>query len=409
MRARARTADGAFQRRNSRDLRLVKDVREASSSTDRAIAPWTRARGLDSSPAEDDATELPSRAVSLASSTLDAIVAPLDAMRGALLRAIGRRSPWLTRSIVDRDRRVGALVIVGMLVSLALTIVAPLWLLALGPVLLGGAHLFSDVRYLVLREGLHRRALAWLLVAAPLAIGALTTFGSRAFVLAIPGGAILAQTDRRARKSAVLLASCAFVAAVYALPRESELAIAHAHNFIAVLLWLAWRPSSARSRWAALALFLAANVALVFGALDPAVAFASGLSWGPQGLPLGLHMNALAPWPEHIDRSRRVVLAFAFSQSVHYAMWLRAIPEVARRSPTPRTFRQSARSMAAELGPYGSSLVLATLAGCVGLAVWATFDLVTAREQYLRFALFHGHLELAVIAWLLAERGAIAR
>ncbi|XXF76315.1 hypothetical protein P2318_25100 [Myxococcaceae bacterium GXIMD 01537] len=38
-----------------------------------------------------------------------------------------------------------------------LTVGAPLWSLALGPVLLGVPHLLSDVRYLVVRPGLHRR------------------------------------------------------------------------------------------------------------------------------------------------------------------------------------------------------------------------------------------------------------
>ncbi|MBL8684902.1 MAG: hypothetical protein JNK05_37345 [Myxococcales bacterium] len=346
--------------------------------------------------------------MSLATSTLDAIAAPLDALRGSILRALGRRSPSLARVISDRERRVNAMVIGGLFASLALTIAAPLWLLALGPVLLGGAHLASDVRYLVVREGLHRRALAWVLVAAPLAIGALTSFGSRAFVLSIVGGALVARADHAARKAAVTLVALALAAVVFALPRQSELAIAHAHNFIAVLLWLAWRPRKQRAHWVALALFVAANVALVTGALDPAVRWASGLARGPSALPIGLHMNALAPWPEHIDLSRRVVLAFAFSQSVHYAMWLRAIPEVARRSPTPRTFRQSVRAMSSELGPRGSWVVLVAVAACVGLALWAAVDLVSAREGYLRFALFHGYLELAVVAWLVAERGAIA-
>ncbi len=319
------------------------------------------------------------------------------------MRALGRSSPRLARSIADRELRVNTVAVAGVLVSLALTIVAPLWLLALGPVLLGGAHLFADVRYLVVREGLHRRRLAWALVAAPLAIGALTSLGSKAFVLSVAGGALVAKGAHRGRKALSLALAAGLTALVYAAPIASELVLAHAHNFIAVLLWLAWRPRAQRGHWLVLALFVAGNVALLSGALDPLVAWASGLSRGPDELPLGLHMNALAPWPERIDLSRRAVLAFAFSQSVHYGIWLRAIPEVARRSPTPRTFRQSVRGMSSELGPRGSWLVLAAILACLGLALWSTVDLLAARTGYLRFALFHGYLELAVVAWLLAE------
>ncbi|MDS4040717.1 MAG: hypothetical protein RKP20_06020 [Candidatus Competibacter sp.] len=45
----------------------------------------------------------------------------------------------------------------------------------------------------------------------------------------------------------------------------------------------------------------------------------------------------------------------------------------------------------------------------VGLAAWASFEPALARSAYLRLALFHGPVELAVVLlWLLEGRAAIA-
>jgi hypothetical protein len=43
-----------------------------------------------------------------------------------------------------------------ILTSLALAIVAPAWMLALGPLIFGVPHVASEVRYLVMRRGLGR-------------------------------------------------------------------------------------------------------------------------------------------------------------------------------------------------------------------------------------------------------------
>lgn len=319
-------------------------------------------------------------------------MAPLDLARSALLRRAG---PWLGRWITDRERRINGVAALSMLVTLALTVLAPRWLLALGPVLLGAAHLVSDVRYLAVRPGLHRRAWAWALIGVPLAVGAFSSLGSQAFVWALPGAALLAHRWRSWRSwlamgVALLLCLC-FARA----PRTSELVIAHGHNGVAVLLWLLWRPRVGGGHWAVLALFVVCNALLLSGALDEWVQW----SRGPASLLVGTQMNTLAPLPEHIELSRRLVLSFAFSQSVHYALWLRAIPETARRSKTPRSFRQSVRGLERDLGRWG---VLVSVAVCAAIALWAALDLRGAREGYLRLALFHGYFELAVLCWLFA-------
>jgi hypothetical protein len=106
----------------------------------------------------------------------------------------------------------------------------------------------------------------------------------------------------------------------------------------------------------------------------------------------------MAPFPGHIGFARRLLLAFAFAQSVHYAVWLRAIPDETRRTDSIRSFRQSTRALLREVGPLVPGVAIVAT---VALAVWGAFDLATARMGYLRFAGFHGYLEIALgaLAW----------
>lgn len=325
-------------------------------------------------------------------------MAPLDAMRSSLLRRAGPRiGRWLT----DREHRINGTAALSMLATLALTVLAPRWLLALGPVLLGAPHLVSDLRYLAARPGLHRRAWAWALIGAPLALGALSSLGSQAFVWALPGAVLLAHRWERWRSWCAMGAALLLCLCFARAQRASELAIAHGHNLVAVLLWLRWRPRVGRGHLAVLALFIACNALLLSGALDEWVRWASG----PDAVLVGAQMNTLAPLPAQLELSRRLVLSFAFSQSVHYALWLRAIPETARRSKTPRSFRQSVRGLERDLGRWG---VLASVALSVAIALWAALDLRGAREGYLRLALFHGYFELAALLWLFASGRALS-
>ena len=67
----------------------------------------------------------------------------------------------------DRGLRVLVLASISVVIAFVGALFAPMLLLALGPIALGVPHLLSDVRYLIARPGLHRRAPFWLLVIGP--------------------------------------------------------------------------------------------------------------------------------------------------------------------------------------------------------------------------------------------------
>ncbi|MCX6851268.1 MAG: hypothetical protein NTY98_20365 [Verrucomicrobia bacterium] len=325
-----------------------------------------------------------------------AILTPLDRLRWLLLKLLGPLAKPLVRR---RELRVMAAGCAVVCFSLAATLLSPFWLLALGPVILGVPHLVADVRYLVLRPGLHRRLVLWLPVGIPLLLAGTSRFSMAGGLTACAAMALLAR-GAWSRKMIALISIAALMAVVWVMGDVAALVFAHAHNFIAVMLWWCWRPRSGQKQQAVVPLlFLTASILLVMGWLEP---WARGFAWQPAGLGPSYHLSFLAPGIAE-PWALRLVLLFAFAQSVHYGVWLRLIPEDDRPQETPRTFRASARALVADVGtPLMAIVILLSL----GIALWAAFDLTAARENYLRMALFHGYLELIAATWLFVERPA---
>jgi hypothetical protein len=121
---------------------------------------------------------------------------------------------------------------------------------------------------------------------------------------------------------------------------------------------------------------------------------------------LGLHLFAAADWlaPGLPDaRALAVTTSFAFLQSVHYAVWLVGIPAADRPGEGGRAWRMAWRDLARDLRPAGLAAV-AALALIVAL-LGATHGAPT-RRLFLSLAMFHGWLELAVLAYFFG-RGSV--
>lgn len=313
--------------------------------------------------------------------TLDAALAPLDAARARLYRLGGR---WASRWLAERDTRVAVFLAFGVVTTLLGTLFFPFTLLLYAPLVLGVPHLLADVRYLVVRPGLHRRFVAVPLV---LALGAtFVTMAPWVGLLAVLGVTVFARTEVSTRLLG-LAAWAVLTAWAVASPGTFTLALMHGHNAVALGVWWVWRGERGVAQRLGLGLAVAAYAALALGALD-AVAAGPGLG----GVPIASLAHEVAPFAEPCGS--RLVLAYVFGQGLHYVAWLRLIPEDDRARRTPRPFRATARALVADLG--GPALVLFVVATVLFLT-WGGWDAVAARHGYLRAALFHGHLELAAL------------
>lgn len=334
------------------------------------------------------------------------MIALADAARLGAIRAFVR--VFGARPLVDRELRVawnGALLVALAFVGVG---IVPMWLLALGPIVWGVPHVLADVRYLVVRPGFHRRAMIVVPAVLGLAAG-WAGFGVRAALVA---GGVVALVARGSwpRRLVVAVSLFALAALAQTAPITATLVYAHLHNAVAVLLFVLWsnrgtEPPNETQRRTGLRLVPVLVVALgalaiATGVLDGAVARATpiGSAW------FGDIADQLAPqWLVDDPRiALRLVLLYAFGQSVHYVMWLRLVPEADRTSPRPRSFRQSVRALRNEIG-----LPLLVVFGLTALVfvVWAGVDLAQARIRYLEVAFFHGWLEIVALALFLVERG----
>ena len=167
---------------------------------------------------------------------IEGLLAPADRFRNRFLQ---RTRPLSAVLAAHRDLRVAVLGVTMVFVAAFATFVAPLWMLALGPVLLGVPHLYADVRYCVLRRGWHHHRAMWICVFAPLVMAGVG--GGLAVGLAAVGGVVLL----RARSNVALVVGLAGVMSLAVIvvchPAAASLCTLHGHNAIAIVLWVLWR------------------------------------------------------------------------------------------------------------------------------------------------------------------------
>lgn len=328
---------------------------------------------------------------------MTALVAPLDAARAQILRLGG---PLGRKILADRARRVAVYGVVAVVFALATTCAAPLWLFALGPILLGIPHLVADVRYLVIKPGLAGRIVLLYAVVPPLF--ATLLLPSAPIGLTVGFGVIaVAHTTTRRRVIAALVWSLVYAAAL-AWPRAATMIVLHGHNFFAVALLLVVFSRSRAAAAIPAALFVIASTALLLGVFDGWLLRPFAVLSAPStGLSMNAVISGIAPLSDPM-LALRLTFLFVFAQSVHYAVWLRLVPEEARERPGIRSFASSITSLKKDLGSW---LFGASILAAVGLLVVAASSLEVARMGYLRASAPHAYLEIAFAMLWVLERG----
>ncbi len=342
------------------------------------------------------------------------LVAILDRTRRVfwrLLFQLGISNHWVR----DRSARLTLLASIQILLAFLCTLFAPLWMLLLGPLLLGVPHVISDVRYLLIRPPKQMSRLVVTAILLPLT--AMTILR----VSTMLGGPWLAKWEMACGGIAVVgvmgFATRAthwrwplFTVATYLSwlafvhPQHAILWVGHLHNFIAFGLWLYWSKGEGPwRRYIGVAwLYLMCIAALGLGVFERVSSSVGAFSAPSTGLHFGDLAQTLAPginptW------GLRMVLIFAFAQAVHYTVWLRLVPGNQTFYPPrgPSTFRRNFERLRKDFGKWGLILCIeaSILVPCFGI-----YTPTNTRNTYLSLVLFHGWLEIAVIAHLLVNR-----
>lgn len=277
----------------------------------------------------------------------------------------------------------------------ALATLFPTWVALAGPLLLGVPHLLSDVRYLIARPKLISRGPLLVLAAIPIAATWIwPRFWVGAASLVVLG---LVLRGPKVRRAVVLVLGLVAIAIGKRYGYAIDLAFAHAHNFIALAIWWLWAPRRA-FHVVPLVLVLVGVLLIASGAVD-GLPYAFGGADSVSNVHLARFAHVMS-FSEGTELAMRWAMFFLFTQSVHYAVWLRLVPEDDRPRDGLRSFASSFRALAADVG---LPLIALAAAASIGLFVWAFSDLDAARIGYLRGAVFHGYLELGVLAVFFVE------
>lgn len=174
--------------------------------------------------------------------------------------------------------------------------------------------------------------------------------------------------------------------------------MAHGHNVIALVLWVVL---FRRRAWAAVGplcvLVLGLAVLLSGITLPWATHLGGDAALGRDLIDAG---RSLAPGLSP-GLAMRVTLTFVALQAVHYAVWLRLVPQEDVRAEGTPTFAMSARSLVRDFSP----LALVAIGVMAALVLAASFfDLYGTRDLYLSLAAFHAWLELVMLVFLVMAR-----
>jgi hypothetical protein len=334
----------------------------------------------------------------------ETLALPLDRARTAIFVRASRVG-WLRALLLKKQRRVPLLLLGHAFLVLPLALVAPTFLLVVGPLLLGVPHLVSDARYLLLQPPLPRLtrrsffAGALLLLAARVVeeyagLGAARSELSLAGAIILGVIALAAREGRSAwRTSCALGVTLALLGCALLWPLESRVLLGHGHNLIALCLWAALFAGSARRAW-----LIVAALAALWGLLVLSPLAWLGFQHGSQSA-FGLHAFAaadvLAPGIHDTRLALGLVASFAFLQSLHYSVWLHAIPQDATRGDGTLSFRMSLRALARDLSRPGLIAVVLGVLLVPGIGLFAP---LATHSFYLTLSAFHGYLELAAAA-----------
>jgi hypothetical protein len=175
----------------------------------------------------------------------------------------------------------------------------------------------------------------------------------------------------------------------------ARIAFVHVHNLGAVLLWVVLFRRRAGHPLLPVLLLAGALALLLSGLTIPWTDRMGGLH--AAGVDLAVVGAWLVPGAG-VALAVPLVLAHAFTDSVHYAFWISVVPEETLRGQGTPTFRMTLRGLVRDFTPVGLGFVVLATLSVLGASV---LDLGGTRNAYFAIAGFHGYVEGVMLVFLL--------
>ena len=339
-----------------------------------------------------------------------------DIIRSRILR-LTLSVPLFRRWFCTRADRLFVFFLGVCAVNLFLSILFPLWVLLLGPMIYGIPHILSSIRYTHLalnktptspRPGLRFFTSIFTVIllfrlATDTGFIRLPDFDLLpewiSLVVTFLGAAWIYK-ERLFTLRNIIYLFC-LLGAAWIAPVWMSGALILIHNFIGFFYWI-HASQTRRERIVSIAatgVFTAITAMIFLGCFDSvyhSFTPAAEIVWAKMDYSqLG---KMIAPWSPNYIVWFHCVVAYAFGQAVHYFVWLKAIPDQRHTHETPTSFRQSYRLLVNDFGK-GYLAAFAALS-LIPILAWCFVNYPQARVVYFAIASYHGFLELATLSFI---------
>lgn len=302
----------------------------------------------------------------------------------------------------------------------------PLWVLLAGPILWGIPHIISSLRYsnLSFNEKFRNRLLrfqfmAWSTVFVyRLSIDIFhqdlfwakqpLLFESVTLLISFVYQYYLYRCQNLKMNFKFILSSVlfsVFVTMTYFYPIQTALVALIGHNYLPLFAWYksCQNKSDIRVFAASALLYILFSCFIMAGTFDGLYKFIapsghiSFLNWD--------YSEVISPFVTgQMDYQFwfHIVVLYAFSQAMHYFIWMKAIPENYQQQEYPPSFNWSFNRL---VNDFGSSSIFILLAvSLLGLLMWLFLEFQTARLVYFSIASYHGFMEISALPFLKSNR-----
>lgn len=328
----------------------------------------------------------------------------------------------MRRLFLNRSFRVLALFTTACCLYLAASLFFPLWVLLIGPVLWGIPHLISSLRYSSAGTDKNKRTnllrfhfIIWtmvfiyrfcvdvLLLNAPLSQHPLL-FESLCLLAAFIFQSRLIGFLKFKNIISFQIFTV-FILSTYFYPIQTALVALIGHNYLPLIAWYksCRTRSDVRTFLICSLMFALASLFIFTGSFDfiyryitpsGSIAF---LNWDYSEI-----ISAYAPEGYDYQFWFHIVVLYAFSQAIHYFIWLKAIPENYQQRQHPPSFRWSYLQLSRDFG--SGSVLLFIILMAFGTLGWLMFEFQTARLVYFGIASYHGFMEMAAVPFLTSNK-----
>lgn len=359
-----------------------------------------------------------------------AIAEALDACRVSVLR-ISLKHPTLQRVFRVRAYRLLTSFLCVSLVALFLSCLFPLWALLLGPILYGIPHLGASFRYTSRATQIHRSkplvGALFALIGSICVYRLVTDLGGSAsqffptssplvepvvLCLGVFLFSLAALGHQRGTLGALILAlslatSITLLTHFNAFTTLGILTLLH--NWVGFGYWFGSckNKTERNSLFISLTLFTLITALIFAGAFDWIYHFhtpTAQIEWAR--LNYAEMGQSILPDSQDYKTWFHCIVAYAFGQSVHYFIWLKAIPEQSHVSENPTSFKTCYELIQKE---FGLKLTVLFIILCLTIpSAWLFIHYPFARTLYFALASTHGFIELAGLGFALAHRQELA-